>query len=211
MGTVTQEEVREVIGDDHHVLRECVYNAFADLKEFQAEKHPNMRVRARRTMLQDLVVRGVHDTYSETPGFRVVDPKTGRYLLCVRDRFILQMKHLTHEFQTVNTPTETAKLFNAQADVEGMPPLPRITLGYRLDQLESAVEGVYLLFSINNVPVWWYRIEDADETGMTGAETLPLFPPKVDPAADTPARRVTPKVAAEGEGTRVIPLFGKSG
>lgn len=213
MVTVSQDEVQREMAHREETLTACVRKAFADMKAFQAERHPNMRVRARRTLLQDLVVRGVDEAYSEAPDCRVIDPKTGRYLLSIANRFILQVKYLTREFKTVNALTETAKQFNAQGDLAGMPSLPRITLGYRLDKLETDVEGVYLLFAINNEPVWWYRIDENGE-GITGAETLPLFP--VPPASgdgvtQTPKRRVTPKAQPGEEGTKVIPMFGRNG
>jgi hypothetical protein len=100
----------------------------------------------------------------------------------------------------------TALRFDAQDDLEGLPPLPRVTLGYRLNQLETEVEGVYVLYSVNNTPCWWYRIGDEGQ-GLTGAETIPLFP--VAPIVPTGATgRVTPKKRPEEEGTKVIPLFG---
>lgn len=212
---LTQEEAHQTLQPLYPKLLECVNGAFVDLRTFQIEKHPEMCVRARRTTLQDLVVRDVNRAYADAPGFRVVDPKTGRYLIAVFDRILLQVKHLTRDFRTVNTDTETNQKFNAQEDLEGLPPLPRVTLGYRLDALEAAIEGVYVLYAIDNEPVWWYRIPEEGE-GQNGAETLPLFPPApVGPAAPaTPVapaatpRRVTPKKQPDEEGTKVIPLFG---
>ncbi|HEU0077722.1 MAG TPA: hypothetical protein VFQ76_08760, partial [Longimicrobiaceae bacterium] len=209
LSPLSQEEAHHTLQPFYPKLLECVSGAFRDFRSFQVEKHPDMFVRARRTLLQDLVVRDVHRTYSEAPGFRVVDPKTGRYLLAVADRILLQVKHLTQEFRTAFSDTQTNQKFNAQEELDGLPPLPRVTLGYRLDALEAAIEGVYVLYSIDNEPVWWYRIPEEGE-GQDGAETLPLFPPApvgpVAPAA-TP-RRVTPKKQPDEEGTKVIPLFG---
>jgi hypothetical protein len=56
-------------------LRGCVLAAFADMRRVQSEINPGMGVRARRTLLQDLVVRDMHNAYSEVPSFQVVDPK----------------------------------------------------------------------------------------------------------------------------------------
>jgi hypothetical protein len=204
MVLISAAEAHEILQPWHRDLVRCVRSGFADLLAVQAEKDPEMNTRTRRNLLQNFVVRDVNRQFAELPGFRVVNSRTGRYLISVGDRLILQVKFLTEDFRTVNTLTETAKLFNAQADIEGLPSLPRLTLGYRLDALETAVEGVYVMLGVNNVPSWWYRIADEEGGfGQTGAEVLPIFP------AERPARRVTPKKIGDEE-TKIIPLFGSS-
>ncbi|MDQ3605167.1 MAG: hypothetical protein M3418_03120 [Gemmatimonadota bacterium] len=203
---LTQEEAHQALQVLYPRLLECVNGAFLDFRTFQTEKHPDMYVRARRTLLQDLVVRNLNQMYGDAPGFRVIDLGTGRYLLAVFDRILLQVKFLTHDFRTVNTDTETNHRFDAQEEIDGLPSLPRVTLGYRLDTLEAAIEGVYVRYAIGKEIVWWYRIPDEGQ-GQDGAETLPLFPPV--PAVPAAAqRRVTPKKQPDEEGTKVIPLFG---
>ena len=199
------DEARFILHPIEERLAECALAAFREFREFQTGRFPTMHVRSRRTLVQDLAWREVSGAFSGVPGFRIVDPHTGRNLLCVANRLLLQVKQVNREFRTSNLMTKTAERFNAQEVIEGMPPLPRVTMGIRLNSLETEVEGVYIIYSICNRPEWWYRIGRAGED-TPGAEVITFTPP-VQPTGRT--ERVTPKQRESGDEVKVIPIFGR--
>lgn len=177
-------------------LEECVRQGWSEYKSVMAERHPGMRVRCRRTLLQEFIVKEVEAAFGLVPGLSIIETRSGRVLLVVADAFVLQVKHLTREFRTKNIPTDEAVAFNAQRLLPGYPPLPRLTLGFRLDALEASIEGVYVLCGLNNRPVWYYRIDDNGE-GIWGAETIEMLPPDAPTAPPSP--RIRPKIRRGGE------------
>jgi hypothetical protein len=208
MVAVSMDEARSELRLIEDRLEECVRKAWSEFRSVQAMLHPGMRVRARRTLMQDLVVKQIEEAFGDIPGFRIIEGKSGRVLLVVADRLVLQFRHVDKEFKTANFPTKMARDFDAQRHVVGLPPLPRITVGYRLDRLETAVEGVYVIFSIGKSRVWHYRLNDGEPA--FGTETLELFPngPAPAPAADEPRRRVRPKRPTERD--EVVPIHNET-
>ncbi|MBV9774309.1 MAG: hypothetical protein JO040_10190 [Gemmatimonadetes bacterium] len=202
MVAISMEGARAELALVEGQLEECIREAWGELRTIQATIHPGMRVRCRRTLLQDLVIKHVEAAFEGVPGFQLIECDGGRVVLIVSNRLLLQFKHIDHEFKTANIPTETALNFNAQLEIEGLPSIPRLTVGYRLDQLETKVEGIYIMFAINNQPQWTYRL---DEDGASGTETLDLLPNEPAPVTSTPEqRRVVPKRVADID--KVVPL-----
>lgn len=185
-------------------LEECVKRAWTTFRSIQATAHPGMRIRARRTLMQDLVVGEIEGAFGGIPGFKIIEGKSGRVLLVVADRLVLQFRHVDKEFKTANFPTKMARDFDAQRAIDGLPPLPRITIGYRLDTLETEVTGVYVIFSVGKQRRWQYRLNDSE--GGFGTESLDLFPtPPPTPAAPA-ERRVGPKKPESDDDNKVLPL-----
>lgn len=204
---VSMDDAKLELGLIEDRLEECVKEGWNELRMVQTSMHPGMRVRARRTLLQELVVKQIEKAFGEIPGFRIIEGKTGRVLLVVADRLVLQFRHVDGELRTANFPTKMAKDFDEQRHIEGLPPLPRLTIGYRLDKLETDVAAVYVIFSIGKKRVWHYRLNEGNDT--YGTETLELFPtgPKPPVPVDAePRRRVGPKRQHGDEEPKVIPI-----
>lgn len=201
MVAVSMHEARTELKLVEGQLEECIQKAWVEFRSVMASTHPGMRVRCRRTLHQDLVVKHVEAAFGEIPGFKVLEDGNGRVLLIVADRLVLQFKHIKRDFRTANFPTKLARDFDAQRHIDGLPPLPRLTVGYRLDQLETKVEGIYVIFAVAKQRVWHYRLDD----DAFGTEVLELLP--VDPTPDAGTgtrRRVGPKRPADDG--KVVPL-----
>jgi hypothetical protein len=207
MVAVSMDEAKMELRLIEDRLEECVKEAWKEFRGVQAALYPEMRVRVRRNLLQGLVVKQIERAFAGVPGFHIIDSKCGRVLLVVADRVVLQFRHIRDGFKTANINTKTAREFDEQRYIDGFPPLPRITIGYRLDKLETAVSGVYVIFNVGKRTEWHYPLNDAGSG--SAVEVLQLFPN--DPAhpetsAADAKHRVGPKRPANSEETKVIPI-----
>lgn len=205
MPVVTMDRARADLDQVEGRLAECIREAWSAFQAILTEIHPGMRVRARRTLMQDIAVAKIEEEFGGTPGFRILESNTGRVLLIVTNRLLLQFRMLDREFRTKDNDTQAARDFDAQREAEELPHLPRITIGWRLNQLETGVEGIYVTFTLGDL-VWLYRLSEHGEDEY-GAETLE-FPPSARQSGET-KRRVGPKRVPADADEEVIPLQPK--
>lgn len=129
-------------------------------------------------ILRELVIEQVRNTFVGVPGVEIKDNTVkGRFLLEIDKKFLLQFKKFTKDFQTVNNPTETSLAFDNQQIVEGVPDLPRITVGYQLGQYNTSLAGMWVAFCIGKENIWHVDLQG-------GERSLKLeFPPQDESAA----------------------------
>ena len=101
----------------------------------------------------------------------------GRFLVEVDGRLLLQFKKLTRDLVTVNNPTETSEAFDRQQEIEGVPALPRLTVGYQLGQYRTDLAGIYLAFLIGKECIWHHDLRTGEGSiGMDLEFPTPLGP-----------------------------------
>ncbi|CAN5283144.1 hypothetical protein BH24GEM2_BH24GEM2_08030 [soil metagenome] len=203
MPVVTMDEARFDLGCIEPKLVRCVRTAWETFQFIIVEKHPTMRVRARRALAQDLVVGTIESEFGGTGGFQVIEPKCGRVLLVATNRLLLQFRMLDKNFRTRNNDTKAAGQFDLQRNIEGLPPLPRLTIGWRLNHLETGIEGIYVTFTYGDL-IWYYRINENGGEEY-GSETLNLLPSAPPPSGES-TRRVGPKRPPADADEKVIPM-----
>lgn len=146
------------------LLRRCVDDAWTTYDEHLRAHLP---VPSRLpTIIHELVAEQARKHLTEPEGFRVRDGEANeRFLITVDTAVIIQFKKLTQDMLTRNNPTETSERFDRQqTGIEGIPDLPRLTVGYHLWQLGTAIAGIYLAFNIGRENVWYYDLNTGEHS-----------------------------------------------
>lgn len=157
---IRQEDALEGMGDDKRaLLRQCVEGAWTLYTERFRPVLPYCTPRGMANILHELTVQQIRDKFAEVPGVEIRENWVkNRFLLEISGVMILQFKKLTKNFQTRNIRTRTSLAFDGQRDVEGMPSLPRVTVGYQLGQYNTEIAGIWLAFLIGKEAVVIRRV-----------------------------------------------------
>ena len=160
----------------------------------------------RANVLYDLIIEEVERAFDGVPGTSIVRG-AGRVFLRIAPRtlarpILVQFKKLSKELKPRNYPTQGALDFDLQLPVAGIPPDVRLTVGYRLNRLATAILDITALCMNGKAPAWTYEIMSAAAPSVA---TLPLVG---TPAATTSkTKRRTNLRAAKG----VVLPFKKRG
>ena len=134
------------------------------------------------TWFREMVLHEVRETVVRRRGVTARD-KHGRFLLEINQQVLLQFKKLGPDFSTSNIETATSRAFDRQLVLPGIT-LPRVTVGYQLNELWTEIEGIWLVFNIGKDNIWAHNLE-------TGVEETPPplpFPTPEEGAAEREAR-----------------------
>ena len=186
MELVTEDEARAIFAGIENRLVECHARAFRQWRVF-ATQLPTASTRGRRTILNELIIEEVRREFGSDQTAKIQDTADGRTVLHYGG-LAIRFKHLDRQFRAATFPTPTATLVESPVLIAGLPGR-RVTVGYRLDRLETEIAGVYAAFYVKRrTPAWHY------EFGKPAAQ-MTLLPP-VNPATP-PAQpsRIRPKTA----------------
>ena len=116
-------------------------------QRYQAE-YPNREIhlpRTRACILWDLMVTQARLEFRGIRGTQILDPPSGITLLILEDQIAVRFKKLDEDSLPRNYPTEAAKDWHRGEDLPGIPSsLQRLSMGYRLNRLQAAVENVLI-------------------------------------------------------------------
>lgn len=84
-----------------------------------------------------------------------------RNIFILRNRVILVFKKLDENLHSQNYQTRSAKNFNAQEELEGIPVnLPRVEIGYVQDSIGATIVGIYAVCRQGNNVDWSINLHD---------------------------------------------------
>jgi len=112
----------------------------------------------------------IHDHIVEAAKVKVCGPEVEFKYLAHRNIFILRgavilvFKKLNENLHSQNYPTRSARNFNAQEELEGIPAnLPRIEVGYVADSIGASIVGIYAVCRQGNKVDWSFNLYDDTE------------------------------------------------
>lgn len=164
---IGQDSALELIGPERrNLLLECVD---AGWQAWAQEVRPHLPLcspRGLANVVHELVVHQARSRLTPELGFRIDDPVSGgRFLAIVDGRLLLQFKKLTIDLCTRNNPTDTSRAFDRQErGIEGIPDLPRLTVGWQLGQYATELSEVYLAFLVGDEAVWYYNLRNGEQS-----------------------------------------------
>jgi hypothetical protein len=91
------------------------------------------------------------------PGVRFSNRRNQRYFT-FDERIILRFKLLDKSFKSSNYPTRTARKWNSQLFLAGMPPCERLEFGYRLDLTGTVVQDAFILLRVCTEVTWLWQV-----------------------------------------------------
>jgi hypothetical protein len=170
-------------------IRDCIFLSFGKWKSGHQGNGLILTPRSRASVIHDYMVAFARDFFKDDPGIRIF-ARRGLSLMNIDDSLLLRFKKLDAEKRSRNIPTQQTHLFRAQLELPGIPAeLTHLEAGYVLNELQTALDGVYITCPNGNRLEWFM-----DLTSLPGANVVPL-PSSALPEAPAAARkkRIRPK------------------
>lgn len=152
------------------ILAELPRRALEKYKRYVASRLAQPSGRLRATAIHDFMIDELRTVF----GHDVIKRK-GRWLLRAKD-VVLQFKKVDSKGRTSNYPTPTARAYETQLDLPGIPRGTRVTLGYRLNKDNTEVVEVCMVARDGDQIIWREEVQ-------TNQETLPIRVSTPRPAA----------------------------
>lgn len=112
------------------------------------DKYPNQtihRPRTRANIVNDLMCNQARVEFSSIRTARIIEHASGNTLLGLSGRLLIRFKKLDEDKKTRNIKTKFVQEYDADAELPGLPGRAhRLTLGYRLQPLETHLRDVLL-------------------------------------------------------------------
>lgn len=176
---ISETEAAEVLAPFSVDLRGAVEEAFKYYTDVLMPLLGPMLPYARATLLHELIIKQVRKRWPDD-----VIEAAGRTLLRLKRDVLVQVKLLNNKRLPSNYPTRQAREFAGQLSLQGIPDAVRLTLGYRLNQMGTAIADVCVMCSTSlTTAEWYYDLMDA----KAPIKQLQL------PAAPAKQRKLRPK------------------
>jgi hypothetical protein len=136
-------------------LVDCVNAAFNKASLTQRTlvgHHPGTMASVLSSMFED----EARTRIAALPGVALIS--RGRSFLVSFKGVLVRFKKVDPDYRTRNYPTDASLRFDHQVPLPGIPPHPRLTLGYRLNRLGTAIVDLALIFSQGKKVVWVHQL-----------------------------------------------------
>lgn len=182
VGIISEEEARAVLREHHDAFFRVITRAFERCRRHALPLTKIPRLGHLTNAMHALMCEGATDRLSGSDDIELIDEQT--FLVKVGGRALVRLKKVSAELKTSNYPTPRATDLDAQLHVEGLPPLPLITIGYEPDKLWEELLSVPVLFSVRKQVRWNYEL-----TGKS--ENVHALSPLVDEVIVKPKKQMT--------------------
>lgn len=159
MGILPEDVARKLLGDREYDLRECVTVGW---RRWETEVAPLLSTctpRGRANIVWEFMVDEARRRF---PGV-ATNEEEGRFVLLLHSQLNVVFKKLSEEGLPRNYPTQTALAFSqqpTQLELPYMPDFARITIGYGLNRLGTALTLVSANCFDGERVVWSYSLPE---------------------------------------------------
>jgi hypothetical protein len=185
----TQAEL--VLGSNLKQIRDCVVGAF---QKYRSDYSANALVhtaRSRASIIHDHMIASARATFANDKGVRIFS-KRGLSLINVKDSLLLRFKKMDKEKRTRNILTQQSFLFRAQLELPGIPAeLTHLEAGYVLNDLQTALDGVYITCPNGKALEWFI---DLSSLAGTNVAHLPQSGAPQNTSQAPRRKRIGPKI-----------------
>lgn len=173
--------------------KERLYYIAATPLSIYLETYPNQAIHSARTranILYDLMIAQARKEFLGVKGTQIIDAPMGVTLIEIDGKILIRCKKLDEDGLPSNYPTERAIDYDNGDNLPGIPLSPqRLTLGYRLSRLQTALRDVLVSNHLAGRLLYDIILDAPDDNiivlGKSGNGT-----PPTSGAAETPRRRV---------------------
>ena len=125
----------------------------------------------RAMMINRLWISNVRTLLAKDTGV-VPGEDQGQQYFVVDEALIIRHKLVDRNLRSSNYPTPHSNSWNLQASLDGMPPIGRLTFGYRTDATGMVLEEAFITFPYGRFNLWVWQVwrQHIDTFGIT----LPL-------------------------------------
>lgn len=176
----SKQEVAAQLSADLPKIGSCIRGAW---ESYQSQYSPALRARhsslSRAALVHDEMVLQAEKAFEGRPG--VICRKVQRmFVVSFSANLVVRFKKFDDNFGVSNVPTKQSLSFiNQQFDLPGVDQATTLHAGYRLNKLETALEGCYVVCPRGYGHEWILNLEDleAGDNNVLRFPKQPMPPP----------------------------------
>lgn len=151
-------------------LRECIMQAWEDYESQYGHVRYIHTPRTRANIVHDHMVHHARRLFEGNAGVFMSEIK-GLFLIEIEGQLLVRFKKLDEDKKHHNYPTPQNLEFWDQLDLPGIPHLTRLVAGYELNNLQTAIDAIYITCPNGSCNAWYFELED--EMARTEIVELP--------------------------------------
>lgn len=190
----TIDDIRRTLEPFHDELHGCVAAAWRRWKDDFAPRLQLPYLRCRANVIYDLMIEEARKRFSGSPEVTIIEDAQ-RALLGIGD-LVLRFKKVDDQLHTRNYPTQGALQFDGQLRLPGIPRGTRVTVGYRIDELQQKLSAVFVILAVGRRVQGAYEILPGESASFAPTPMAPIVP---FPSAGRISRRVEEAAQTEME------------
>lgn len=197
---LAQSRADRLLRKDYRILSRVITEAWGDYQAYPFDVQAAHTPRTRASAVHDHMVLRAREAFRSVPHAQCMDYGT-LFMVLLYGRIAMRFKKLDDEFRSSNIPTQQSLDFVRQeSDLPGIKSMTNLQAGYRLNRLQTGLEGVYVACPRGSDNHWITELPI--ESGLAGSSVVDFrrTPPKSPPTTfvlKTPANETD---AGEGSG-----------
>jgi hypothetical protein len=181
--TIVSEDAAKSILNPHldsflTIIKEA-WGSWEELGEKAPELRAPLSARCRASFIYDHIAYRARSRFDGIQGVRL-EERRGFLLLHIDNKVTIRFKKLDAKNRTRNVPTQQQIRFSLQLEMEGLPKSTRLVAGYKLNDVQTAIQQIAVTCPVGNNLQWFFEIPDAD--APSNIEFLTPPPPAPVPA-----------------------------
>lgn len=172
----SRKEVAEQLSADIPALGKCVRGAWDSYQSiYSAEQRARHSQLSRAALVNDEMVRHAEEAFEGRADVTCRRIKR-MFVVYFGSSVVVRFKKLDESFGVSNIPTKQSLSFiNQQFELPGTPRLTTLHAGYRLNKLETDLQGCYIVCPRGYGHEWILDLDDLEDNNVV------LFPQKPPP------------------------------
>jgi len=175
---LAQSRADRLLRKDYRILSRVITTAWRDYQAYPFDVQAAHTPRTRASAVHDHMVSRAREAFGSVPHAQCTD-YGGLFMVLLYGRIAMRFKKLDDEFRSSNIPTQQSLDFVRQeSELPGIKSMTNLQAGYRLNRLQTGLEGVYVACPQGSYNHWITELPI--ESGFAGASVVefPVTPPK---------------------------------
>ncbi|HYC44585.1 MAG TPA: hypothetical protein VED01_03775 [Burkholderiales bacterium] len=139
------------------LIRSVFLRAWAEYNALPLELRIKLTPRSRASIVHDFVVHAIRASFDGIDDVRLLEINK-LFVMLVGCDVVLRFKKLDDGLRASSIPTQQSLDFSNQDDLPGIERVTHLDAGYRLNALQTTIEGVYVCCPNGASVLWYYEI-----------------------------------------------------
>ena len=175
---LAQSRADRLLRKDYRILSRVITTAWEDYQAYPFDVQAAHTPRTRASAVHDHMVSRAREAFGSVLHAQCTE-YGGLFMVLLYGRIAMRFKKLDDDFRSSNIPTQQSLDFVRQeSDLPGIKSMTNLQAGYRLNRLQTDLEGVYVACPRGSYNHWITEL--SIEPGSAGASVVefPGVPPK---------------------------------
>ena len=159
MKTLSLDEAEKVLAPFFYLIATSIEGGFNDFLNLQTMQNENGRyveyeTHTKASIVHDCTKSHIIQHFDGLPKVKV-GVFNRIFGLCITDVAFIRFKKFNSDLSTSNILTEQTRLYNQQAQIDGLPDAPTyLYAGYKPNVTWTGLEEIFIINRINEVIIW---------------------------------------------------------